>query len=154
VHYGEGAAVGYKWYDRQKLIPAFAFGHGLSYTRFGYRNLSASIAKGAVTVKFTVENLGALRGMAVAQVYASGSGWEAPRRLAGFTKVDLAPHRSQQVTLTLDPRLLADFDEQEKCWRISSGSVRLMLGDSSTNLPAATTLALAPRALGGSCERR
>jgi len=147
VRYSEGAAVGYKWYDRQNLIPAFAFGHGLSYTRFGYRGLRARIAAGNISVKFTVQNLGAVGGMAVPQLYVSGRGWEAPRRLAGFQKVDLAPRQSREVTLTLDPRLLADFDERMQCWRVSSGRFRLMLGDSSAARSATTALAPAPRTL-------
>jgi len=142
VHYSEGTAIGYKWYDRQKLKPAFAFGHGLSYTRFGYRDLSADITQGAVTVSFTVQNRGAVRGMAVAQVYVSGTGWEAPRRLAGFQKVDLAPHQSRKITLKFDPRLLADFDEERHCWAVAPGRFDLMLGDSSADLPASTTLAI------------
>lgn len=155
VRYSEGAAIGYKWYDRQKIEPAFPFGHGLSYTRFGYRNLSARITNGAVTARFSVQNRGTLRGMTVAQIYASAGGWEAPRRLAGFRKIDLAPGQSRDITLTLDPRLLADFDEQGRCWRVTAGNVRLALGDSSGNLPASGTLSLAPRALrrsDGLCE--
>ena len=147
VHYSEGAAVGYKWYDRQNLEPAFAFGHGLSYTRFGYRGLRARIVAGKVSVTFTVQNLGTVRGMAVPQLYVSGRGWEAPRRLAGFQKVDLAPRQSREVTLTLDSRLLADFDERTKCWRVSTGRFGLTLGDSSVAPSATTTLAPAPRAL-------
>lgn len=147
VQYSEGAAVGYKWYDRQNLKPAFAFGHGLSYTSFGYRGLSARIAAGKISVSFAVRNQGAIRGMAVPQLYVAGGGWEAPRRLAGFQKVDLGPGQSRQVTLLLDPRLLADFDEGMKCWRVRSERLHLMLGDSSAVLPAATTLTLAPRAL-------
>jgi len=156
VHYSEGAAVGYKWYDRQNLEPAFVFGHGLSYTRFAYRNLRARIAKRQVTVTFTVQNQGAVGGMAVAQVYAAGDGWEAPRRLVAFQKVDLAPRQSRQVTLALDPRLLADFDAGMNCWRLRSGSFRLTLGDSSAASSAKATLALTPRAIvvpHGFCKR-
>jgi beta-glucosidase len=156
IQYNEGAAVGYKWYDRQNLKPAFAFGHGLSYTSFGYRNLTARIAKRQVTVGFTVQNLGAMRGMAVAQLYAAADGWEAPRRLAAFRKVELAPGQSRAVTLTLDPRLLADFDERVNCWRLRSGNFHLAIGDSSAVPSARARLTLAPRALvvpRGFCRR-
>nr|WP_320407150.1 glycoside hydrolase family 3 C-terminal domain-containing protein [Sphingomonas hengshuiensis] len=91
VQYTEGAAVGYKWYDLKGIQPAYAFGHGLSYTTFGYSALSAKASAKAITASFTVRNTGAVRGKAVAQLYAAGSGWEAPRRLVGFQKVDLAP---------------------------------------------------------------
>lgn len=142
VRYTEGAAVGYKWYDLKGLKPAFAFGHGLSYTSFGYAGLSARAATKAITASFTVRNTGQRRGAAVAQVYAEGSGWEAPRRLVGFQKVDLAPGQSKPVTLTIDPRLLADFDADAKCWRLAPGSYRLTLGGSSAEAAASATLTL------------
>src|SRR5581483_563132 len=34
VRYEEGLLVGYRWFDTKKIEPLFAFGHGLSYTRF------------------------------------------------------------------------------------------------------------------------
>src|SRR6185437_16512478 len=87
VHYDEGAAVGYKWYQQRGLKPQFAFGYGLSYSRFGYSGLTTGAAPdGRLRVSFTVSNLGRRGGAAVAQVYAGSEsgGWEAPRRLAGW----------------------------------------------------------------------
>ncbi len=145
--YDEGAVVGYKWYDSRKLTPAFAFGHGLSYTRFEFSDLNASIAGGAVKVRFSVRNTGRIAGKAVAQLYAFAPGWESPRRLVGFDKVALAPGRAGQVTLSIDPRLLADFDATARCWRVARGNVRLELGDSSANLTQSAMLALSPAAI-------
>jgi len=140
--YTEGAAVGYKWYDLQKTRPAFGFGHGLSYTSFGYRDLAARLANGTISVTFTVENRGALRGKAVAQLYAAGDGWEAPRRLVGFRKVELAAHQSRKVTLEIDPRFIADYDVAAKCWRVSAGRYRFAVGGSLEEAQIATTLTL------------
>jgi beta-glucosidase len=140
VRYDEGAAVGYKWYDLKGTRPAYPFGHGLSYTRFGYAGLSAAASGQALTATFTVTNQGAVRGKAVAQLYAAGSGWEAPRRLVGFTKLDLAPGQSQRATLTIDPRLLSDWDERTRCWRMAPGSYRLTVGNSAADLPVSATL--------------
>jgi beta-glucosidase len=145
IDYSEGAAVGYKWVERNNLEPLFPFGHGLSYTSFGYGPISASpSANGSVHVRFTLKNTGTRRGMAVGQVYASpaAGGWEAPKRLVGFAKVDLAPGASKSVDVDVDPRLLATFDEQAHAWRIRPGTYRLALGASSSDLRAKTTVTL------------
>jgi beta-glucosidase len=146
IDYSEGAAVGYKWVDRINLQPLFPFGHGLSYTRFELDGLKASSnGNGTVTVGFSVRNIGKRRGMEVAQVYVSpvSGGWEAPRRLAAFKKVDLAPGESQAVTVEIDPRLLATFDEASHQWRIAPGAYRLSLGESSRDLRGSTTVTVA-----------
>ena len=143
--YSEGAAVGYKWVDRNNLQPLFPFGHGLSYTSFDFGSLSAvSSPDGGLRVKFTLRNTGRREGMAVGQVYASspGTGWEAPRRLVGFAKVDLAPGASQTVTLAVDPRLLAVFNQEAHAWRIAPGRYTLALGASSRDLRSNTTIVL------------
>jgi beta-glucosidase len=71
--------------------------------------------------------------MEVAQVYASrvGGGWEAPRRLAGFQKVDLGRAASQTVSVTVDPRLLAMFDAASNEWRVAPGEYEFLVGESS-----------------------
>jgi beta-glucosidase len=148
--YSEGAAVGYKWLDRQNLQPLFPFGHGLSYTSFGYGPITASAgANGRVHVRFTLRNTGKRPGMAVGQVYASpaAGGWEAPKRLVGFAKVELAPGQSKTVDADVDPRLLATFDEAGHSWRVAGGRYRLMLGASSGDLRSNTTVAVAPLSL-------
>jgi beta-glucosidase len=143
--YAEGAAVGYKWVDRNKLQPLFPFGHGLSYTSFYYTRIAAAPApSGGVRVEFTIHNGGHRAGMAVGQIYASpaNGGWEAPRRLVGFGKVDLAPDAAKTVSVDVDPRLLATFDESARAWRIVPGSYTFALGASSRELHATTTITL------------
>jgi beta-glucosidase len=149
VRYTEGAQVGYKWYDSHGLKPAFAFGRGLSYTRFAYEGLAAHVADGAVSVSFRVRNVGPVQGRAVAQVYAAGAGWEAPRRLVGFEKLDLAAGQARAVTLKIDPRLLADYDLAGRCWRVDAGDDRLMLGGASDELAQQVQLRLSAEALAG-----
>jgi beta-glucosidase len=150
INYSEGAAVGYKWMQRQHLQPLFPFGHGLSYTSFAYGPISATGQRtGAVHVRFTMSNSGRRPGMAVGQVYASpvAGGWEAPQRLVGFAKVGLAPGQSKTVKIDVDPRLLATFDEVGHAWHIRGGQYRLMLGASSADLRSNTSVALAPLTL-------
>jgi beta-glucosidase len=145
INYSEGAAVGYKWVERNNLTPLFPFGHGLSYTRFSLGDPTAQAnPDGTVTVSFAVRNVGSRPGMEVAQVYASplSTRWEAPKRLAGFGKVDLAPGASQTVTVTIDPRLLATFDAKARQWRIAPGQYRLAVAESSAAPGPATTVTL------------
>jgi beta-glucosidase len=143
--YSEGAAVGYKWMDAKNLQPLFPFGHGLSYTSFGYGPISATAtADGRVRVHFTLQNTGRRAGMAVGQVYASpaGGGWEAPKRLVAFDKVELAAGASKSVDVDVDPRLLATFDEAAHAWQIAPGSYTLTLGASSRDLRSKTNVTL------------
>jgi beta-glucosidase len=62
VQYSEGLDVGYRWYDAQNKTPLFPFGYGLSYTSFGYSNLSvgAPDSSGNVAVGFDVTNTAAV----------------------------------------------------------------------------------------------
>jgi beta-glucosidase len=145
--YTEGATVGYKWYDAKGLEPQFAFGHGLSYTSFSYAGLSATPNGTGLSVRFTVRNTGKVAGKAVPQVYVAGAGWEAPKRLGGFAKVALAPGASQQVTVQVDPRLLATWDDAGHQWRIKAGSYDVILGASSRDIAQKVTIRVPARVL-------
>ena len=98
----EGAAVGYKWFDRKRIEPLFPFGHGLSYSSFKLSSLSANVGDKQVSVRFAVTNTGDRAGGYVAQVYVSPMGgaaaaeWESPQRLGGFQKVTLKPGRRRR----------------------------------------------------------
>ena len=120
VDYQEGADVGYRWYEKRRQAPLFAFGHGLSYTTFAYRN--PQVTGGAnVTVSVEVVNTGRRAGADVVQVYAAREGSGTPMRLAAFQRVELKPGESRRVTLTAEPRILADYDTALPGWRIRPG---------------------------------
>jgi beta-glucosidase len=135
VDYSAGAAVGYKWLQKRGLKPLFPFGYGLTYTRFRYSDLRTQVTGGQLTVSLTVTNIGSRRGAAVPQVYvepASG-GWEAPRRLGGWARVTLPPGGSATLSIRIDPRLLAVFDESHDRWQRAAGTYRVRVGDSSAS---------------------
>ncbi len=133
VKYTEGALVGYRWLDAKGQKPAFAFGHGLSYTSFAYSGLEARAAGSSVTLRFNASNTGKLPGKDVAQIYVSGPGFDAPKRLAGFDKVDLAPGTSTDVAITVDPRMLASF-KGKSGWTIAAGTYTFHLARSSSDI--------------------
>jgi hypothetical protein len=88
--------------------PAFPFGHGLSYTAYGYENLSASAAEadtaGTVELTVTVRNTGARAGDEVVQLYAADPVASVTRpvtQLMGFARVRLDAGESAEVTFTV-----------------------------------------------------
>jgi beta-glucosidase len=149
VHYTEGAAVGYKWHDAKKLPPLFPFGFGLTYTRFEYANLKVRVEGQSVVVSFRVRNAGEQAGKDVPQIYVASvaGGWEAPKRLGGFRKVELAKGASTDVELRVDPRLLAVFSEAAGGWRIARGEYKVLLGSSAANIQHETLVRLDERRL-------
>jgi beta-glucosidase len=141
VIYNEGSKVGYRWFEDQKIQPMFPFGFGLSYTSFAYENLKVA-GGNTLTASFTVRNTGKRPGKTVAQLYAKPP--IGVSRLIGFSKVELAPGESKQVTLKADPRLLALFDSDANVWAISGGDYTVRLGGSSVEHSAVVTARVNP----------
>jgi beta-glucosidase len=129
VDYHEGAAVGYKWFDLKGYQPLFPFGHGLSYTEFALSDLAAGLKDDRLHASFTVKNVGKSTGKEVAQVYVSplDAKWEAPKRLAGFQKVEVTPGAAVRTSVAIDPRLLAVYDSATKTWRVAAGEYKVIV---------------------------
>jgi beta-glucosidase len=143
VDYSEGSDVGYRWYERQRQRPLFAFGYGLSYTDFTYRNPVVTGGK-TLTVSFDVVNTGKRAGADVPQVYVARDGSKTPMRLAAFTRVTLKPGEVRRVTLTAEPRILADYDVKLPGWRIAGGRYRVAIARDATDRSRILTVKLAP----------
>lgn len=93
VEYKEGIFVGYRWLEREKIKPVFAFGHGLSYTNFIYTDLNLDKEQveqdGKLIAKVSVTNTGKCAGAEVVQLYVSDLKSSLPRpvkELKGFKK--------------------------------------------------------------------
>jgi beta-glucosidase len=149
VRYDEGAAVGYRWYDQRRIEPLFPFGHGLSYTTFARDKLAARVEGEELRVTFRVKNTGPRAGHDVAQIYVSpvSGGWEAPKRLGAFAKVALEPGASQDVTVTVEPRLLAVWDGARGRFRVAPGQYRVALASSARDAGKSVTVKLGERLL-------
>jgi beta-glucosidase len=136
VHYDEGLKVGYKWYDAENKPVLFPFGHGLSYTTYGYSDLKVKSGK-ETTVTFAVKNTGGRAGTEIAQVYAAlpASAAEPPKRLVGWSRVRLNPGESAVVSVTIDPKYLSIYDEAAEGWKLVPGDYSFLVGGSSQALP-------------------
>jgi len=131
VRYDEGPEVGYKWYEAQHKQPLFPFGFGLSYTTYAYSGLSVDPTAQAAT--FTVKNTGKQTGTEIAEVYAKlpKGADESFKRLAGWSRVTLAPGESKTVTVAIDLRVLKTFNEVDNRWNLASGEYGVFVGPSS-----------------------
>jgi beta-glucosidase len=144
VDYGEGAKVGYKWYEAEHKAVLFPFGFGLSYTNYRYSEMKTEVKSGQIRVHFSVRNTGKRSGTEITQVYVSlpeGAG-ESYQRLAAWQRVDLQPGEEKAVDLVLDTRALSIFDEQKNDWKQLPGTYRIVAGSSSADTPLASTVRL------------
>jgi beta-glucosidase len=133
VSYEEGAQLGYKWYDAQDKPVLFPFGYGLSYTQFGYSRLSANL--GAMPrASFTIANTGKRAGTEIAQVYVAVPGAGVPRRLAGWSRTELAAGKARRVIADLEPKALANWDVARQRWVMPAGAYQISVGASSRDL--------------------
>ena len=147
IRYTEGADVGYRWFARTGQVPMFAFGHGLSYTAFEYRDLEAAGDR-TIEVSFTVVNTGDRSGADVPQLYLTAAAGDRLLRLLGFERVELEPGESRRVTIRADPRLLARYDGSAGSWRIEPGGYAVAVGASAVSPQLTAEVELAGRAFG------
>lgn len=143
TNYDEGLKVGYKWYDAEKKPVLFPFGYGLSYTTYEYSDLKVTPGD-HVRVSFTVKNTGARAGTEIAEVYAAlpaGTG-EPPKRLVGWSRMELGPGESKDVTVEIERLFLSIFDTERNAWQRTPGEYTFLVGGSSQNLALNRSLSL------------
>ncbi|PFG93875.1 beta-glucosidase [Saccharopolyspora erythraea NRRL 2338] len=138
VHYSEGIFSGYRWYDREGVDPLFPFGHGLSYTTFERTDPVVERTRDGLDVTVTVRNTGQRRGSDVVQVYLGPSPQvpldQAPRQLAGYQKVELAPGETKRVRVHVAERALQHWDEAAGGWKLGGGKRAVEIGSSSRDI--------------------
>jgi beta-glucosidase len=125
----------------------FAFGHGLSYTAFEYRDLVAAGDR-TIEASFTVVNTGDRSGGDVPQLYLTAAPGGQMLRLLGFERVELKPGESRRVTIEADPRLLARYDGGAGSWRIEPGGYAVAVGASAVSPRLTAEVELAGRTFG------
>ncbi len=138
------------YYSRQRLHnhdyvdgnsePLFAFGHGLSYSKFEYSNLTTEkpeIAKSEnQTVKVKVKNTSSREGTEVVQLYITDSYSSVATpvmQLRGFKRVDLNPGEEKEVTFTVLPDDLALWNREMKRV-VEPGEFQVKVGAASNDI--------------------
>ncbi len=140
TNHDEDIYVGYRYFDSFNKNVAYPFGYGLSYTTFEYSDAAVKVNGDVVTVSITVKNTGKVAGKEIAQVYvaAPAGNIEKPsHELKGFAKTrELKPGEKQTLTIQIQKRELASFDEANSQWMTEAGQYAFQIGASSRDIRA------------------
>lgn len=137
----------YMFFTNQALFP---FGHGLSYTTFGYSNLQHSVSTSTpdriLSISVDVRNTGSRAGDEVVQVYVRNMQTNLihpSKKLVGFKRIHLLPGETQTVNLSVSVDQLSYFDDvTAHDFVANSGDYDLLVGSSSADIRASTTFSL------------
>jgi beta-glucosidase len=129
--------VWYSHYGDELNEPLYPFGHGMSYTKFGYENLRIDRERfghdETVTVSVDVANVGDRAGTEIVQLYVRdlvASRTRPVRELRAFRRVYMEAGEQKQVDLILDQSAFAFYDDSGK-YVLESGEFHIFVGGSS-----------------------
>ncbi|OKP70307.1 glycoside hydrolase [Paenibacillus sp. P3E] len=131
---------GSRFYVEGENAPLYAFGHGLSYTMFGYDDLRVDVVRGLpdpeIRVSVDVTNTGGRGGDEVVQLYVGdlvSSIARPDKDLRAFKRIHLKAGEKSTVSFSLtgkDLRLLG----RDLQWVVEPGIFRIMIGSSSDKI--------------------
>jgi beta-glucosidase len=131
VNYTEALNIGYR---NANMPVSYAFGYGLSYTNFEITNIKTqhNAQTNEVTIRYTVQNTGAVAGKEVIQVYMSlptQDTQQPAKKLVAFAKTNtLQPQQSVEMKFIIKPRDYAYFNEEKSGWMLDAGSYTAHVG--------------------------
>jgi beta-glucosidase len=133
----EPESVFWSHYIDEENTPLYAFGHGLSYSKFEYSamKLSKNIFSGNESLQVEVEilNNSPIEGKEVVQLYIRdlvGSFTRPVKELKGFELINLKPYEKKIVQFKIDAKMLAYYTANE-IWEAESGAFKVFVGGSS-----------------------
>ena len=139
--YSEESLVGYRWFDTKNLPVLYPFGYGLTYTEFGYENLTTDQEKygkeDVIRLSLELKNNGSFAADEVVQVYVHriNPSVEWPtKELKAFARETLAPGESKTVTLEIPVRSLRYWDEKLQAWNDDLCNIELQAGASAGDI--------------------
>ena len=149
AYYSEEILVGYRWFDTKNIRPMFPFGHGLTYTAFGYADIKADKSKyGAnetIKINFRLGNTGNREAVEVVQLYVrypDSEIFRAEKELKAFTHVVLKPGENRRVTLDVPVKNLRYWDEDKYEWQLEAGNIEIQVGASAGDIRLKTQVAI------------
>jgi beta-glucosidase len=121
--------------------PLYHFGHGLSYTSFGYDSLQLDSdmlnPDDSLTIRMSVTNTGEMAGDEVVQLYVhiNSTTLQRPmKELKGFRRIHLNPGEKQWISFNLKHKELSYYDEKSESFRVEDGAAAILLGSSCDDI--------------------
>jgi beta-glucosidase len=121
--------------------PEFAFGHGLSYTKYTYDggklNHKVFTPDDILKVSFIVKNSGGRDGDEVAQMYFRHVHSAVPQpdlALCGFTRLHLSRGQATQATIEVPAKCFRYWDTNMKQYVVEPGAYQLLVGAASDEI--------------------
>jgi beta-glucosidase len=121
--------------------PLYAFGHGLSYTKFklqdGKLDAKKIPADGTVKLSFAVKNSGSRDGDEVAQIYFRHirSRVAQPKlALCSFVRVHVSGGETSRVTIEVPASRLRYWDTEKKQYVVEPGEYEILVGAASDDI--------------------
>lgn len=127
----------YRYFKGQ---PLYAFGHGLSYTKFDFspgKSSKTIHVKDTVKISFMVKNSGNRDGDEVAQVYFRHINSSVPQpklALCGFERVNVKRGESAKVTMEIPAERLRFWSTEKKQYVIELGQYEFLIGEASDDI--------------------
>ena len=141
--YKEGVFVGQRYFDKNNKTYIFPFGYGMSYTTFEFdkdKNISATMTKEGLKIKFSMKNVGAMEGEAVPMVFLKfpddiEAQDEYPDKLfKGFDKKWIKPNEAVEFEILVDDHALSYFNVfSQKFERPKNGAYTVYVGFDAKN---------------------
>lgn len=145
--YTESIFVGYRYYDKLPQYVKYPFGFGISYTTFGYSDISLDKdtmpSNGTVNVTLTVANTGNYDGAEVVQIYASSLDNKLPmpdKQLVAFDKIFVPKGESTTITIPVDIAQLAYYNSASQSMVVDGGNYTIHIAKHSQHIIASLPL--------------
>lgn len=138
VEYRESIFTGYRYYEKVEKQVLFPFGHGLSYVDFKYSDLKLdrdvySLGE-KINVTFSITNCGNMVARETALIFAAHENktvFLPKKELREFSKVELKPGETKQVSVSIDTSTLGYYNTIIKDWYSENGKYQIIVGSSS-----------------------
>jgi beta-glucosidase len=136
-NYTEGLLIGYRWYEKNAFLPAFPFGHGLTYGTFSYSNLAIA---GRV-VSFTVTSTSG-SGCDTPQLYLSSPSSTTdpaePLKVLRYFQKTCTP--TTDISFTITDADVSIWNVSSESWQVVPGTYGVSVGSSSADIRLTGTI--------------